>query len=705
MQTQQNHIFLKHGETRRLKAARRFLTAAVLSGAALSSALAADLEATLHPGGSVAAPMTAIMKDLPLTADVLFSFDCTGSMGDILSTAQARALEIMRTLEATGVRFRYGVASYMDYPDSYSSCGYSEQYGDASAGDYAYRLNLQLTTDTNAVAAAVGSLFIGSGWDGPQDYTRVLYESYADPNIRWSTGARRILLNFGDNVPHDCNLNLGVPGTSGVYSTGGDPGRDGIMGTVDDLVLRTVLEAMRAQNVTLLEAHSADWDTSDGVSVLQYWDNWTAVTGGKVFLTTSDTVVVDMVREITNALTVTCVNNLHVAASPALYNSWLSSSPASYATVCSGETNRFDVTITVPPGTSGGDYAFTLSVVDDRTVSYVNRSVLFHVAGGARTDLVKRNLSPGTNAFVGDVFDYEINFNTYSNAVAAESLKLVDYLPPELDFVSATANGAVNVLYETDTRRVVWDFGTWPPLAAGPTNHVTVRLNSDAAPGALIDNLVLLVCSNLPPIIARDPAPRRSSGGACLTVGPSLVETNTLRVWQTGLFYQTVGVTNSCGTTAAAFLLWIDGLSTDCQVYNASGVSNGIPYLLYNVPLPAGQGMEFAVEYYVPGRSAVPVPVLSAQAVTPPTPITPAGDRLDVTRALFTNGCFLVEFRSISNRIYSIQYSTNMTDWQTALPPVIGTGTAIIWLDSGPPKTDSLPTAVANRFYRILQTP
>jgi hypothetical protein len=208
----------------------------------------------------------------------------------------------------------------MDYPASYSSCGYSSTYGSAPDGDYAYSLDQSVTPNTLDVENAINGLVLGYGADGPQDYTRIFYESYADPNVSWRPGAKRILVNFGDNVPHDCNLNEGVSG--GTWTTGGDPGRDEIMGTADDLDLQTVLGDMATNGVVLLEAHTTSYANV-------HWNYWTGLTGGDVFITGSSTLVVDVINAVTAALVVPEVTDLHLEASSG-FESWIASTPASH---------------------------------------------------------------------------------------------------------------------------------------------------------------------------------------------------------------------------------------------------------------------------------------------------------------------------------------------------------------------------------------
>lgn len=149
-----------------------------------------SLEATLAPGASVHEVKTVTLPGIIPKADVLFAFDLTGSMGSVLNTAKAKAAEIMTQLDTLIADAQYGVASFMDYPGYYAYPGYANNYG--GYGDYPYRLDQPVTADRTAVVASVNSLTLGYGWDGPESYSRMLYESYADPAIAWRDGSRRI---------------------------------------------------------------------------------------------------------------------------------------------------------------------------------------------------------------------------------------------------------------------------------------------------------------------------------------------------------------------------------------------------------------------------------------------------------------------------------------------------------------------------------
>jgi hypothetical protein len=365
---------------------------AMLLVLSLAAPISADISppvliAELAPGESIDEQKLVSIPAASAMADVIFAFDLTTSMGDIIDTAKARAAEIIGSLDAIpGVDIQYGVMSYMDYPYSYDPfCGYpAAPYGIPDI-DYAYSLDQAVTDDSAAVIAAINALEMGVGGDDPEDYTRIMYESYADPSVGWRIGAKRILVNFGDSVPHDCDLNEGVPGEIEIWSTGGDPGRDAFMDTADDLDLQAVLSGMQANGVILLECHTTEvGDVGDeyDVDFENYWTHWTGLTGGGFYITGSGSLVGDIVAAVLEGLGGSTVYDLHLEASPG-FESWLwSVTPESYPEVDAGETVSFDVTIGVPEGTDPGEYNFAIGARDGDGVSYGDQQVTITVVSG-----------------------------------------------------------------------------------------------------------------------------------------------------------------------------------------------------------------------------------------------------------------------------------------------------------------------------------
>jgi len=105
-----------------------------------ATVIPSSIEATLWPGEFVGENKTVEVTALPAKADVIFAFDCTGSMGGTLADAKANAAAVMAALEEeTGVDIQYGVMSHRDYDGYFDSCGYADYYG--GTGDWPYRLD------------------------------------------------------------------------------------------------------------------------------------------------------------------------------------------------------------------------------------------------------------------------------------------------------------------------------------------------------------------------------------------------------------------------------------------------------------------------------------------------------------------------------------------------------------------------------------
>jgi len=181
-------------------------------------------------------------------------------------------------------------------------------------------------------------------------------------------------------------------------------------------------------------------------------------------------------------------------------------------------------------------------------------------------------------------------------------------------------------------------------------------------------------------------------------------------VRQTRLFYQTVRVSNPTLVPFAALRLWVEldanSLAHGVQVWNAIGRSKGVPYLSYNVSLAPSQSVDLRIEYYVPDRQPFSSPSFRTEVVVPDPPFEPAGTALGFVRQVpLADGLFLVEFSTTAGWRYYVQYSSDMTNWKTALPAVMGTGSRVQWIDNGPPKTESLPSSESSRFYRVILLP
>lgn len=331
------------------------------------------LSATLKPGESITEHKTVFLPGTIPKGDIVFAFDLTGSMSGEINVMKTEASNIMTTLDTLVSDAQYGVMSFMDYPHAYSSYGYSATYGDPFSGDYAYNLDLAITGDRPLVTSTINSLTLGWGADEPQDYTRIMYESYSDAAVGWRTGAKRILIILGDALPHDDDLNIGVPGKSGIRSTGGDPGRNEVMDFGgDDLDLQTVLSEMSTNDVTLLFLLGA----SPYPDAMDYWSYWTGLTGGNAYS------VADVSQIPTAIQTLISEEAAHVDVltlkAETGYELWLTDvAPPQYTGIdipSEGVTREFDIEITVPAGTLPGMYIFHI-IADADGASYGEQEV------------------------------------------------------------------------------------------------------------------------------------------------------------------------------------------------------------------------------------------------------------------------------------------------------------------------------------------
>jgi len=82
------------------------------------------------------------------------------------------------------------------------------------------------------------------------------------------------------------------------------------------------------------------------------------------------------------------------------------------------------------------------------------------------------------------------------------------------------------------------------------------------------------------------------------------------------------------------------------------------------------------------------------------------GTRQDILRCLILPSAgFQIGFASLSNRLYCVQYSSDLVNWKTAQCVITGKPSWTQWVDKGQPETESDPATQAMRFYRLYQLP
>ncbi len=173
-----------------------------------------------------------------------------------------------------------------------------------------------------------------------------------------------------------------------------------------------------------------------------------------------------------------------------------------------------------------------------------------------------------------------------------------------------------------------------------------------------------------------------------------------------GLFHQVVTLSNHGTEPLEGSRIFFPGLPAGWELYNAAGVENGAPYLEVDALILPGHSVEFDVQFLVPGNGNPPRQnyvlqlgnVMGAGAPEKPLRIgaTTAG-------AGGAGGAVILQFDSVRNHAYRVEYSDDLQHWNAVPQPVVAAGSRTQWIDDGPPKTDAFPATSAFRYYRIIE--
>jgi hypothetical protein len=108
-----------------------------------------------------------------------------------------------------------------------------------------------------------------------------------------------VIVLIADDVPHDNDLNLGIPpelfAQESPFNTGQDPGPDNTLATADDLDWQSVVLQRLA-----LDGKPLEYVHYQGTpAYFPYWQNWAAQTGGSALTTADGTnLIADIVAAI-----------------------------------------------------------------------------------------------------------------------------------------------------------------------------------------------------------------------------------------------------------------------------------------------------------------------------------------------------------------------------------------------------------------------
>jgi uncharacterized repeat protein (TIGR01451 family) len=368
-------------------------------------------------------------------------------------------------------------------------------------------------------------------------------------------------------------------------------------------------------------------------------------------------------------------------------------------TLTNGASANFTVSLIAPASGNFTNIALATSSTPDPNLTNNNGSA---VGSKVRTSItpvadVIVLLSGPTNVNVEEDFSYTIVV-TNGGPSTASNVVTSDTLPVNLVFVSASSGGIFS-------NGIV----TWPKIislaAGGSTNYILTVI----APGAgQFTNVASALASTLDLDLTNNNGTLPASQ-VQTTVAPSefaLLSGAPVFNPQTGLFEESVTVTNIGSNTVAGFQLYVGGLRSGVSLYNATGTNGGMPFVQYNLPVDPSNTASMILEFYDPSRLPF-TNTLSVVAIIPPNTGTTGTNGSVAISKIFTDTRLagdtrtVIEFATIPGDVYTIIYSDDdMATWKVATPSITASANVTQWYDDGPPETDAKPTS---RFYRVIQ--
>lgn len=223
--------------------------------------------------------------------DIMFVFDTSGSMEEALAEAKSEIHDAMGQIGANLPDVQFGLSEVKDYGGS--------EYDEENENDLPWNLNVPITSDQAAVADSLSALEAFGGGDSPESYARALWETALNPRIGWRPGSRHLIVLIADNVPHDEELNEGIPETDwfeeSPWSTGVEiqdaaevPGS--VLTPTTNLDWQSVLQQLATEAKPL---EFVDYQGQTGL--LPYWENWAARTGGRAVFADAGELVTQLV--------------------------------------------------------------------------------------------------------------------------------------------------------------------------------------------------------------------------------------------------------------------------------------------------------------------------------------------------------------------------------------------------------------------------
>jgi len=291
------------------------------------------VEASVFPGEDFWVEKTVHTPELPPKLDVCVVIDLSGSYFDDLPNIKAVAPMVWDDIVSGGVSdLQMGLATFVDFP--------FDPWGSAGSGDYAYRLDQQLTPTKAIWVAAINAMATKFGGDEPESQYEAFYQL--------ATGAGNLLGqpdNLGDiAADQECDFRddatkVAIMTTDASFHDAGDAGPFPYPGHSE----AATLTALQLGEIVVIGLTAPGAGPELGVLA--------AATGGTTIDTSGNS------QDIADAI-LTALKAIEVDVSMTSNCEWPISTtfePDS-VTVVSGEDAVFHETISVAADAPGGTY-------------------------------------------------------------------------------------------------------------------------------------------------------------------------------------------------------------------------------------------------------------------------------------------------------------------------------------------------------------
>jgi len=308
-----------------------------------------------------------------------------------------------------------------------------------------------------------------------------------------------------------------------------------------------------------------------------------------------------------------------------------------------------------------------------------------------------------TNILAGGSLTYTIAVTNLGPSTAT-NVVVTDTLPSIVAFQSASSGGTTN-----SSGNVIWP--VIATLANGGFTNYTITVSAPLATSKFT-NIVSATSTTTDTNLANNNGLADGSQVKTTVIIPTfdILAGSAILNPQTGLFEETVFVTNTTPVAIPGLRLTVGGLRSGVSLYNATGTNANKPYVQYNFPLDPGQVVRFRLEFFVLDRLPFTNTLTAESVVAVATGTNNSSSFITIKRAFMDvriggEARFVIEFESVIGKTYTIIYSDDTMTWKVAVPSIKAVATRTQWYDDGPPKTDSKPKTVPSRSYRVIVAP